>query len=469
MADTIAAVATAMSASGIGIVRISGEDCMDVIHRIYRSKGGKFDIRTADSHTIHYGYIYDGEEIIDEVLVMIMKAPRTFTGENTVEIDCHGGVYAMRRVLETVIKNGARIAEPGEFTKRAFLNGRLDLSQAEAVIDVIQSQNSYALKSSISQLKGSVKTTIEGLRSRILYHIAYIESALDDPEHISLDGYSNQLREDVEDEFAKVERLLATASDGKMIREGIKTVILGKPNAGKSSLLNLLVGENKAIVTDIAGTTRDILEEYINLGGISLRIVDTAGIRATDDVVEKIGVGRAKDSAKDADLILYVVDSSTSLDENDVEIMNLLKNKKAIILLNKADLPSVVNVEMIVDNFVDNVDNSKIDGIEYPIVAISAKEETGMEELEEQIKKMFFHGELTFNNEVYITNARHKAALEETKNSLKQVLESIDLEMPEDFFSIDLMNAYKELGSIIGEEVGEDLVNEIFSKFCTGK
>ena len=469
MADTISAVATAMSASGIGIVRISGEDCMDVIHRIYRSKGGKFDIRTADSHTIHYGYIYDGEEIIDEVLVMIMKAPRTFTGENTVEIDCHGGVYAMRRVLETVIKNGARIAEPGEFTKRAFLNGRLDLSQAEAVIDVIQSQNSYALKSSISQLKGSVKTTIEGLRSRILYHIAYIESALDDPEHISLDGYSSQLREDVEDELAKVERLLATASDGKMIREGIKTVILGKPNAGKSSLLNLLVGENKAIVTDIAGTTRDILEEYINLGGISLRIVDTAGIRATDDVVEKIGVGRAKDSAKDADLILYVVDSSTSLDENDVEIMNLLKNKKAIILLNKADLPSVVNVEMIVDNFVDNVDNSKIDGIEYPIVAISAKEETGMEELEEQIKKMFFHGELTFNNEVYITNARHKAALEETKNSLKQVLESIDLEMPEDFFSIDLMNAYKELGSIIGEEVGEDLVNEIFSKFCTGK
>ena len=479
MADTIAAVATAMSASGIGIVRISGEDCMDVIHRIYRSKGGKFDIRTADSHTIHYGYIYDGEEIVDEVLVMIMKAPRTFTGENTVEIDCHGGVYAMRRVLETVVKNGARIAEPGEFTKRAFLNGRLDLSQAEAVIDVIQSQNSYALKSSISQLKGSVKKTIEELRSKILYHIAYIESALDDPEHISLDGYSSQLRTDVEDELAKVARLLATASDGKMIKEGIKTVILGKPNAGKSSLLNLLVGENKAIVTDIAGTTRDILEDYINLGGISLYIVDTAGIRATEDVVEKIGVGRAKDSAKDADLILYVVDSSTSLDENDVEIMKLLKDKKAIILLNKTDLPSVVNVDnftdyvdnfgLNVDNFTDDVDNSENNRIEYPIVAISAKEETGMEELEEQIKQMFFHGELTFNDEVYITNARHKAALEETKNSLKQVLGSIDLDMPEDFYSIDLMNAYKELGSIIGEEVGEDLVNEIFSKFCTGK
>lgn len=467
--DTIAAIATAMAGSGIGIVRISGEDCMDVIHRIYRSKGGKFDIRTADSHTIHYGYIYDGEEIVDEVLVMIMKAPRTFTGENTVEIDCHGGVYAMRRVLETVVKNGARIAQPGEFTKRAFLNGRLDLSQAEAVIDVIQSQNSYALKSSISQLKGSVKTTIEELRSRILYHIAYIESALDDPEHISLDGYSSELRADVEEELAKVERLLSTASDGKMIKEGIKTVILGKPNAGKSSLLNLLVGENKAIVTDIAGTTRDILEEYINLGGISLRIVDTAGIRATDDVVEKIGVGRAKDSAKDADLILYVVDASTSLDENDVEIMKLLKDKKAIILLNKADLPSVVSVDTIVDNFVNAVDNSGVGEMTYPIVAISAKEETGMEELEEQIKQMFFHGELTFNNEVYITNARHKAALEETKKSLNQVLDSIEMDMPEDFFSIDLMNAYKELGSIIGEEVGEDLVNEIFSKFCTGK
>ncbi len=477
MSDTIAAVATAMSASGIGIVRISGEECMDVIHRIYRSKGGRKDIRTVDSHTIHYGYIYDGNEIVDEVLVMIMKAPRTFTGEDTVEIDCHGGVYAMRRVLETVVKNGARIAEPGEFTKRAFLNGRLDLSQAEAVIDVIQAQNSYALKSSISQLKGSVKRTIEGLRSRIIYHIAYIESALDDPEHISVDGYGEELEEDVKKQLQKIRHLLQTASNGKMIREGIKTVILGKPNAGKSSLLNLLVGENKAIVTDVAGTTRDILEEYITLSGISLRIIDTAGIRDTEDIVEKIGVGRAKDVAKDADLILYVVDSSTSLDQNDVEIMKLLKDKKAIILLNKADLEPVVNVETIVHNFVDNVDNLEGKNVEndnnpqfiHPIVSISAKEETGIEALEEQIKEMFFHGELSFNDEVYITNARHKAALEETEKSLCQVLESITMGMPEDFYSIDLMNAYKELGGIIGEEVGEDLVNEIFSKFCTGK
>ncbi len=477
MSDTIAAVATAMSASGIGIVRISGDECMDVIHRIYRSKGGKKDIRTVDSHTIHYGYIYDGEEIVDEVLVMIMKAPRTFTGENTVEIDCHGGVYAMRRVLETVIKNGARIAEPGEFTKRAFLNGRLDLSQAEAVIDVIQAQNSYALKSSISQLKGAVKRTIEDLRSRIIYHIAYIESALDDPEHIDLAGYGEELEADVKEQLQKIHHLLLTASDGKMIREGIKTVILGKPNAGKSSLLNILVGENKAIVTNVAGTTRDILEEYMNLSGISLRIIDTAGIRDTEDIVEKIGVGRAKDVAKDADLILYVVDSSTSLDQNDVEIMKLLKDKKAIILLNKVDLEPVVNVETIVHNFVDNVDNlgeKIVDNTNnpqfiHPIVSISAKEETGIEELESQIKEMFFHGELSFNDEVYITNVRHKVALEETEKSLQQVLESISMGMPEDFYSIDLMNAYKELGSIIGEEVGEDLVNEIFSKFCTGK
>lgn len=457
MADTIAAVATAMSASGIGIVRISGDECMDVIYRIYRSKGGKKDIRKAASHTIHYGYICDGEEIIDEVLVMIMKAPRTFTGENTVEIDCHGGVYAMKKVLETVVKHGARIAEPGEFTKRAFLNGRLDLSQAEAVIDVINAQNQYALKSSISQLKGSVKKTIEEIRSQIIYHIAYIESALDDPEHISIDGYGEELNISVGDQIKKISHLIETAEDGKKIQEGIKTVILGKPNAGKSSLMNILVGENKAIVTDIAGTTRDILEEYITLEGISLQMIDTAGIRDTEDVVEKIGVGRAKDTAKDADLILYVVDSSTPLDDNDREIIEMLFGKKAIVLLNKSDLEGMVTQQ----------DLEKKTG--HPVISISAKDETGIEHLEAQIKEMFFQGDLSFNDEIYITNARHKAALEEALESLNQVTESIAMDMPEDFYSIDLMNAYKVLGTIVGEEVGEDLVNEIFSKFCTGK
>ena len=457
METTIAAISTAMSASGIGIVRISGEDAMEVISRIYRSKGGKKRIKEVPSHTIHYGYIYDEEELIDEVLVMIMRAPRTFTGEDTVEIDCHGGVFAMKRVLETVLKNGAEIAGPGEFTKRAFLNGRMDLSQAEAVMDVIQAKNEYALRSSIDQLKGSVQKAICDIREKIIYHIAYIESALDDPEHISLEGYPQELLEVVDKEQLEIKKLLKSSSDGKMIQEGIQTVILGKPNAGKSSLLNLLLGENRAIVTDIAGTTRDILEEYITLHGITLKIVDTAGIRETEDIVEKIGVDRAREMAQKADLILYVVDSSVPLDSNDEEIMSMLNGKKAIILYNKTDLKAAIEIDRLREK------------TGHPVIPISAKEETGITELEEKIKDMFFGGELSFNDEVYITNARHKAALEEADKSLDLVRNSILGGLPEDFFSIDLMNAYENLGKILGESVGEDLVNEIFSKFCTGK
>ena len=457
METTIAAISTAMSASGIGIVRISGEDAMEVISRIYRSKGGKKRIKEVPSHTIHYGYIYDGEELIDEVLVMIMRAPRTFTGEDTVEIDCHGGVFAMKRVLETVLKNGAEIAGLGEFTKRAFLNGRMDLSQAEAVMDVIQAKNEYALRSSIDQLKGSVQKAICDIREKIIYHIAYIESALDDPEHISLEGYPQELLEVVDKEQLEIKKLLKSSSDGKMIQEGIQTVILGKPNAGKSSLLNLLLGENRAIVTDIAGTTRDILEEYITLHGITLKIVDTAGIRETEDIVEKIGVDRAREMAQKADLILYVVDSSVPLDSNDEEIMSMLNGKKAIILYNKTDLKAAIEIDRLREK------------AGHPVIPISAKEETGITELEEKIKDMFFGGELSFNDEVYITNARHKAALEEADKSLDLVRNSILGGLPEDFFSIDLMNAYENLGKILGESVGEDLVNEIFSKFCTGK
>lgn len=457
METTIAAISTAMSASGIGIVRISGEDAMDVISRIYKSKGGKKNIKEVPTHTIHYGYIYDGEELIDEVLVMIMRAPRTFTGEDTVEIDCHGGVFAMQRVLETVLKNGAEIAGPGEFTKRAFLNGRMDLSQAEAVMDVIQAKNEYALRSSMDQLRGSVQKAIREIREKLIYHIAYIESALDDPEHISLDGYPQELLKVVDKEQQEVKRLLKSSSDGKIIQEGIQTVILGKPNAGKSSLLNLLLGENRAIVTDIAGTTRDILEEYITLHGITLKIIDTAGIRETQDIVERIGVDKAREMAQKADLILYVVDSSVPLDENDEEIMSMLDGKKAIILYNKTDLKPVIEAEQL---------NKKTG---HPVIPISAKEETGITELEEKIKSMFFGGELSFNDEVYITNARHKVALEEADRSFDLVRSSIEMGMPEDFFSIDLMNAYENLGKILGESVGEDLVNEIFSKFCMGK
>lgn len=457
MADTIAAVATAMTASGIGIIRISGPDSREIAGKIYRSKGGKKRIENVPSHTIQYGFICDEDEIIDEVLVMVMDAPRSYTGENTVEIDCHGGVLAMKRVLETVVKYGARPAEPGEFTKRAFLNGRIDLSQAEAVIDVINAKNKYALKSSISQLRGNIQRVIKEIRQGIIYQIAYIESALDDPEHISIDGYGDTLKGEISLLKEKLNGLLDTVREGKLMKEGIKTVIVGKPNAGKSSLLNLLVGEERAIVTDIAGTTRDILEETIVLHGISLRMIDTAGIRDTDDVVEKIGVKKAVENAKDADLILYVVDSSVPLDENDKEIIELLKDKKAIVILNKMDLQQQVTEEDLKEK------------TNHPVVAVSAKEEEGIEFLEAKIKEMFFEGNLSFNDEIYITNMRHKAAIEDAKRSLEMVENSIEMQMPEDFFSIDLMNAYEALGSIIGESVGEDLVNEIFSKFCTGK
>ena len=457
MNDTIAAVATAMTASGIGIIRISGPDSRAITGKIYRSKGGKKRIEEVPTHTINYGFIWDGEEMIDEVLVMVMDGPRSYTGEDTVEIDRHGGVLAMKRVLETVVKYGARPAEPGEFTKRAFLNGRIDLSQAEAVIDVINAKNEYALKSSVSQLRGAVQKVIREIREQIIYQIAYIESALDDPEHISIDGYGERLQEETGAIKEKINRLLDTVKEGKLMKEGIKTVIVGKPNAGKSSLLNILVGEERAIVTDIAGTTRDILEETIVLHGISLRMIDTAGIRNTEDVVEKIGVGKAIEYAKDADLVLYVVDASIPLDENDREIIKLLEDKKAVIILNKTDLKQVVE------------ERDLRELADHPVVSISAKEEEGIDRLEQQIKEMFFEGNLTFNDEIYITNVRHKAALEEAKRSILLVEDSIEMGMPEDFYSIDLMNAYEALGSIIGEAVGEDLVNEIFSKFCTGK
>lgn len=457
MEDTIAAIATAMAPSGIGIVRISGPEAVAVADRLYRGKKKEKKLADMKSHTIHYGWIVEKEQVLDEVLVMLMRGPHSYTGEDTVEIDCHGGVLAVKRVLEAVLHAGARIADPGEFTKRAFLNGRIDLSQAEAVMDVISAKSEYALQSSVSQLQGSVRRAVKEIREKLLYEIAFIESALDDPEHISLDGYPEKLEGIVQEEKRKIEKLLKSADDGKMLQEGIKTVILGKPNAGKSSLLNLLVGEEKAIVTDIAGTTRDVLEEQISLGGISLRMLDTAGIRSTADKVEQIGVERAKEHAKNADLILYVVDASVPLDENDGQIMELLKGRKTILLLNKSDLETVISKEEL---------TARIDA---PVLNISAREETGLEELEALIKEMFFQGEISFNDEVYITNMRQKRALEEALESLKLVENSIAMGMPEDFFSIDLMNAYERLGSIIGEAVGEDLVNEIFSKFCTGK
>lgn len=454
--DTIAAIATAMSNSGIGIVRLSGEEAVSIVDKIFVMRNQK-KLADMPTHTIHYGHIKDGDEIIDEVMVLLMKGPKSYTREDTVEIDCHGGVYVVKRVLETVLKNGARPAEPGEFTKRAFLNGRIDLSQAESVIDIIHSKNEFALKSSLSQLSGVVSNKIKDIRAMILHEIAFIETALDDPEHISIDGYGEKLAVIVNDAIAKVQVLLKNGDNGKLLKEGISTVIVGKPNAGKSSLLNTLVGEERAIVTDIAGTTRDVLEEQINLNGIILNIIDTAGIRETDDVVEKIGVNKAKKYLEQADLVIYVVDTSTTLDENDFEIMEMLKERQTIILLNKSDLTPLTTAEEISKH------------VDKKMIQISAKEQSGIDEFEDTIKEMFFTGEVSFNDEVYITNIRHKNSLQETLSSLQLVIRSIEDEMPEDFYSIDLMNAYEELGTIIGEAVEDDLVNEIFSKFCTGK
>ena len=455
--DTIAAIATAMSNSGIGIVRISGDEALDVADRIFRPKKGSRKVSDMETHTIHYGYVTDGDEVIDEVMLLIMKAPRSYTCEDTIEIDCHGGVLVMKKILETVLKYGARPAEPGEFTKRAFLNGRIDLSQAESVIDVINAQNELALKSSVSQLQGAVLEKIKAIRAVVLHEIAFIESALDDPEHVSLEGYPEQLHEIMSDAHSKVKKLLDSSDNGKMLKEGINTAIVGKPNAGKSSLLNILVGEERAIVTEIAGTTRDILQEQIQIGGIGLNVIDTAGIRDTEDIVEKIGVNKSREYIEKADLIIYVVDSSTELDENDQEIIEAIQNKKAIVLLNKSDLDAKTDASILQTQ------------LSKPILSISAKNNPGIHELETLIEEMFFSGKLSFNDEVYITNIRQKNALAEAQNSLKMVLQSIADGMPEDFFTIDMMNAYEALGTIIGESVGEDLVNEIFSKFCMGK
>lgn len=455
--DTIAAIATAMSNSGIGIVRISGNEALDVADRIFRPKKGSRKVSDMETHTIHYGYVTDGDEVIDEVMLLIMKAPRSYTCEDTIEIDCHGGVLVMKKILETVLKYGARPAEPGEFTKRAFLNGRIDLSQAESVIDVINAQNELALKSSVSQLQGAVLEKIKAIRAVVLHELAFIESALDDPEHVSLEGYPEQLHEIMSDAHSKVKKLLDSSDNGKMLKEGINTAIVGKPNAGKSSLLNILVGEERAIVTEIAGTTRDILQEQIQIGGIGLNVIDTAGIRDTEDIVEKIGVNKSREYIEKADLIIYVVDSSTELDENDQEIIEAIQNKKAIVLLNKSDLDAKTDASILQTQ------------LNKPILSISAKNNTGIHELETLIEEMFFSGKLSFNDEVYITNIRQKNALAEAQNSLKMVLQSIADGMPEDFFTIDMMNAYEALGTIIGESVGEDLVNEIFSKFCMGK
>ena len=454
--DTIAAIATAMTNSGIGIIRLSGSEAIDVADKIFVAKNNK-KLKEANSHTIHYGNIvYDGN-IIDEVLVSVMKGPHSYTKEDVVEINCHGGVVVINKILDIVLMSGARPAEPGEFTKRAFLNGRIDLSQAEAVIDIINSKNEYALSNSVRQLKGSISDKIVELRELVLNEISFIEAALDDPEHISLDNYNEKLLSITNEIIDELRKLMESSDNGRVISEGIKTVILGKPNAGKSSFLNAVLGQDRAIVTEIAGTTRDSLEEHMTIGGISFNIIDTAGIRDTSDIVEQIGVNKAKTLAKEADLIIYIIDSSVELDDNDYEIIDLIKDKKYVVLLNKSDLEGIISRDNIPTLCKDNIIN------------ISAKTNQGIDIFENTVKEMFFGGEIDFNNEVFITNARQKNDIRLAYNSILLVKQSIEDEMPEDFYSIDLMNCYEALGRVIGEAMDDDLVNNIFSKFCMGK
>jgi len=489
--DTIAAISTGLTAAGISVIRVSGPDAFCVAEKIFRVKNQgklqKLSIAGVDSHTVHYGYIVgEDETILDEVMMLVLKAPRTFTREDTIEIDCHGGIVVTRRILRRVLEAGSRPAEPGEFTKRAFLNGRIDLSQAEAVIDVINSKNELALKNSVKQLNGRVQTEIVEIREKLLRQVARIEAALDDPEHMNLDGYSDELLSENAGHLSKIKALLATADRGRLLKEGIRTVIVGKPNAGKSSLMNALLRYERAIVTDIAGTTRDTLVEEVNLDGITLQLVDTAGIRETKDTVEQIGVDRAKQELLQADLILFVTDASVKLSTEDRDILaEILATKensgaKVLAILNKCDLEMVTTEEHL-QNAVRNGmrnhsdarevlregDSDRVSDIE--VLSVSVKEVAGIEKIEEKIKSILFAGELRNDDEVIITAERHRSLLSQAEESLRKVQDSVEMGMPEDFYTIDLMAAYVSLGQILGEELDEDLVDCIFREFCMGK
>ncbi|SDA77690.1 tRNA modification GTPase [Butyrivibrio sp. INlla18] len=463
--DTICAIATAMSDAGIGIIRVSGKDAVSICNEIYISGSNKHDLFDHEANTIKYGYICDGENIVDEVMISYMKAPHSYTKEDVIEINSHGGMLIMNQILQLLLDHGCRLAEPGEFTKRAFLNGRIDLTKAEAIMDIISAQNNFALESSRRQLQGKISNKIKEIRKKILYQMAFIESALDDPENYDLDGFPDRLKEIIKPIISDIDRLVSTADEGKIRKDGIKTVIVGKPNAGKSSLLNALTGDERAIVTDIAGTTRDIIEETVRLGDIVLHVIDTAGIRNTDDVIEKIGVDKAKSKVEEADLVLYIMDSTSDTDDEDKEIISLCKDKKTIVLLNKNDLSDDIKIT---EDIVRMLFSCSSD--EYlPVISTSMLKGQGIDELKDAVSKLFLNGDIVPKQEIYITNLRHKDLLRQAYDSLNLVIDSIDKNLSEDFFTVDLTNAYASLGEIIGEEVGDDLVEEIFSKFCMGK
>lgn len=457
--DTIAAIASGCTDSGIGIIRLSGKKSLNIIEKVFVPKKDKIKINEMKSYTAHYGFIVNpvDNKRIDECIILYMKGPHSYTGEDVVEIDAHGGTFVCNRILRVLFEHGVRPAEPGEFTKRAFLNGRMDLTQAEAVMDVIHADNEYALNLSMNQLSGKLRDKIISMRNQIIHENAYIEYALDDPEHVSLEGFSDKLLLMMNDMIDEIKELLCHADDGRLLKEGIKTAIVGRPNAGKSSLLNALLREERAIVTDIPGTTRDTLEEHITIEGIPFHIIDTAGIHDTEDVVEKIGVNKAKNAIACAELILYILDSSMEFQEEEKEIVELIRDKNVIVLLNKSDLEQKMD-EAIIRKIID-----------APILSISIKKEEGLKEFYDIIKEMFFHGEITLKDGAMISNERQHMEMKKALESLMRVKESIELSMSEDFYTIDLMDAYEYLGNVIGEAVHDDLVNQIFEEFCTGK
>jgi len=455
--DTIAAVSTPMGEGGIAVIRVSGPESIEIVDKIFK---GKQRLSTVDSHTIHYGHLFDPRtgERVEEVLVSVMRAPRTFTREDVVEVNCHGGIVSVERVLGLILDNGARLAEPGEFTKRAFLNGRIDLSQAEAVIDLIRAKTDKAMKVALHQVEGRLSRLIRRLRQNLIEAMAHIEVTLDYPEHDVEEFTQNFLREKCLEVKEEIKRLLQTAKQGKILREGLSTAIVGRPNVGKSSLLNSLVQEEKAIVTDVAGTTRDVIEEYVNVRGVPLRLIDTAGIRETEDVVEKIGVEKSRQLLKQADLILLVVNYNEPLTADDYAIFEAAKDFQVIVIVNKTDLPQRIDLEEVKRHFPGR-----------PLIMTSAKTETGIEELEQAIADTFFSGRVQQDDLTYVSNARHIHLLRQAEQAMDDALAAIEQSMPVDMVQIDIRKAWELLGEVIGESVGEELIDQIFSQFCLGK
>ncbi|PKE18928.1 tRNA uridine-5-carboxymethylaminomethyl(34) synthesis GTPase MnmE [Macrococcoides caseolyticum] len=456
--DTIASISTPMGEGAIAIVRLSGSDAISIADKLYK---GKHQLSDVASHTINYGHIIDpaSNEIVEEVMVAVMRAPRTYTREDIVEINCHGGIMTVNRVLELTLTNGARLAEPGEFTKRAFLNGRIDLSQAEATMDFIRSKTDRASRVAMQQIEGRLSVLIKGLRQSILEILAQVEVNIDYPEYDDVEEATNTfLMEEARKIEGSITNLLQTANQGKILREGLSTVIVGKPNVGKSSMLNNLIQDNKAIVTEIAGTTRDVLEEYVNVRGVPLRLVDTAGIRETEDIVEKIGVERSREALKKADLILYVLNNNEILTEEDYKLAEIIKNEDVIVIINKTDLETKLDLEE-VKTMVGNA----------PIVRTSMLSQQGIEELEEQIRTLFFAGEVSNQDMTYVSNARHISLLKSAKASIGDAISAAELGVPVDMIQIDLIKTWELLGEVIGESVDDGLIDQLFSQFCLGK